>query len=290
MTALDAFKQLTESITIDHLFAVIGIGIFVTWLVRTSLGRTSLVDSPPRRNSMPPYLPFIPFLLWLLGTVVAQSLIVSFARPVTGLQKVFQDNLVFSVVALLTVFGLVLPLASFHFAQGLRGFGLRLRTIPTDLGAAFVRLLAVWPLVLAAIIVTMQIGQWISRLYSGRDFEMPRHEALELMTQYSSVSLGVLLAFLAVVVAPLVEELIFRGLFQSMLRSYLGGPWPAIVLTSVLFAAVHGNPTHWPALFMLSMGLGYAYEESGSVLRSIFMHAMFNGVSILGTLLESKLA
>jgi len=106
--------------------------------------------------------------------------------------------------------------------------------------------------------------------------------------EFSDVPLSVLLAFLAVVVAPLVEEMIFRGLFQTMIRSYLGRPWPAIMLTSALFAAVHGNATHWPALFVLSVGLGYAYEKSGSLFRPIFMHALFNGISILGALIDSK--
>lgn len=287
MTAIETFNQLTDSFTIDHVLTLIGIGVFSAWLARTSLGRTSLAHSQPRRNRMPPYAPLIPFFLWLLGTFVAQSLIASFVRPTEGLHKVFQDQLIFCIVALLTVFGLILPLASFHFAQGLKGFGLRVRTIPKDLGASFVHLLAVWPLVLAAFVVTLRIGQWVSQRFSGRDFEMPRHEALELMTQYPNASLIVLLAFLAVVVAPLVEEMIFRGLFQSMARSYLGRPWPAIILTSVLFAAVHGNATHWPALFVLSIALGYAYERSGSLFRPLFMHAIFNGMSILGAMAES---
>jgi membrane protease YdiL (CAAX protease family) len=288
MTTLDAFRQLTESITIDHVFTLIGIGIFSTWLVRTSLGRQSLVHSPPRRNDMLPHVPFIPFFLWLVGVIAVQSLIDSFVRPVQGERKAFQDAVVMCVVALAIAFGLILPLASFHFARGLKGFGLRLRTVPKDLGAAFLHLLAVWPLVLAVIVGTMQIGQWISQWSSGRNFEMPRHEALEQMTEYSNVTLSVLLAFLAVVVAPFVEEMIFRGLFQTMLRSYLDRPWLAIILTSALFAAVHANGTHWPALFVLSVGLGYAYEKSGSLFRSIFMHAMFNGIAILGALVESK--
>ncbi len=47
---------------------------------------------------------------------------------------------------------------------------------------------------------------------------------------------------LAVVVAPVVEEMLFRGLFQTMIRSYLGRPWPAIAITSLLFASIHENP------------------------------------------------
>lgn len=287
MTALDTLRQLTEGFTIDHLLTVIGIGILSVWLARTSLGRTSLVDAPVRRNSMLPFVPFIPFFIWLVGVVIVQSVVDSFVRPVEGEQKAFQDGVVMCIVALAIVFGLILPLASRQFARGLRGFGLRFRTIPRDLWAAFVHLLAVWPIVLAMIIATMKIGQVITQWSSGQDFKMPQHEALKEMTEYSSVSLGILLAFLAVVVAPLVEEMIFRGLFQTMFRSYLDRPWLAIVLTSALFAAVHANGTHWPALFVLSIGLGYAYEKSGSLFRSIFMHAMFNGIAILGALLDS---
>ncbi|NLZ05601.1 MAG: CPBP family intramembrane metalloprotease [Phycisphaerae bacterium] len=276
------------AITIDHVLTLIGIGVFSTWLVRTSLGRRSLVDSPPRRNDMLPHVPFIPFFLWLVGIVAVQSVIDSFVRPVEGRQKAFQDAAVLCVVALAIAFGVIVPLASIHFARGLKGFGLRLRTVPRDLRAAVLHLLAVWPLVLAVIVATTQVGQWISQWSSGRDFEMPRHEALQQMTEYGSVTLLVLLAFLAVVVAPLVEEMIFRGLFQTVLRSYLARPWPAIFLTSALFAVVHGDKPHWPALFVLSIGLGYAYEKSGSLFRPIFMHAMFNGVAILGALAESN--
>ena len=40
------------------------------------------------------------------------------------------------------------------------------------------------------------------------------------------------------------------------------------------------------ALFMLAMGLGYTYEKSGSLLQPIFMHALFNGVTVASALAE----
>ena len=96
----------------------------------------------------------------------------------------------------------------------------------------------------------------------------------------------ILLAFVAVVVAPLIEETIFRGLFQTTLRSYLGRPWVAIIVTSVLFTAVHENLTHWPALFVLALGMGYSYEKTGSLWRPIFMHAIFNGMSVAAVMAQ----
>lgn len=279
MTIPETLRQLPMSINIDYVIALAGIAIFATWLLGTSLGRRSLAGSQPRRNSMAPYVPFIPFFVWFFGAFFLQSLVL-FVRPVEGEQKMFQDQAVYCIAAVLTVVGLILPLARFHFARGLHGFGLRLRALPRDLGAAFVNLFAVWPLVLGAIMVTTLIAQWVW----GQNFEMPQHEALKEMAQDPAVTLRILLVVLAVVVAPLTEEMIFRGLFQTMLRSYLGQPWPAIVVTSVLFAMVHGDLAHWPALFVLALGLGYAYEKSGSLFRPIFMHALFNGVAVASAL------
>ena len=268
----------------DNAMGLIGVAILATWLLQTSLGRRSLVDSQPRRNSMAPYVPFIPFLAWFLGIFFIQSAVDSFIRPVDGTPKVFQDQAVYCGAAVLTIVGLILPLAHFHFARGLKGFGLRIRTIPRDFVAACVTLLAVWPLVLAAIVATTLIGKLISLWFWGQDFEMPQHEALEQMTQHPRAAFQILLILLAVVIAPLTEEMIFRGFFQTMIRSYLGRPWPAIVMTSVLFAMVHGNPTHWPALFVLSVAMGYAYEKSGSLWQPLFIHAMFNGLSVVSTI------
>jgi membrane protease YdiL (CAAX protease family) len=133
----------------------------------------------------------------------------------------------------------------------------------------------------------MSLTILILRSVVGEDFEVPQHEALELITQSPAVSLQVLMVVLAVVIAPLVEEVLFRGLLQTTIRSYIGRPWPAIALASIVFASVHGNPSHWPALFVLALGLGYSYEKSSSLFRPIFMHALFNGVTIVAALAES---
>jgi len=278
------FKLLAIVINVDHAIGFIGVLVFGTWLLRTSLGRRALADSRPRRNSMAPFVPFVPFFVWFVGVFFLQSLVDSFVRPVTGEAKVFQDQAVYCIAAVLTVVGLILPLAQWHFARGLRGFGLRFRGLPKDLVAAFLNLLAVWPLVLGAIRVTMVVGNLVSQWIWRQDFQMPQHEALKEIAGHPAVSLQILLVVLAVVVAPLTEEMIFRGLFQTMIRSYLGRPWLAIVVTSVLFAMVHGDLAHWPALFILALGLGYAYERSGSLFRPIFMHAMFNGLAVISTL------
>ncbi len=84
--------------------------------------------------------------------------------------------------------------------------------------------------------------------------------------------------------APLLEEVMYRGLVQQVLRQLGVRPWPAIVLTSAAFAAMHwsiASPHALVPLFVLSLGFGWAYERSGRLLAPFVMHALFN----LGNLL-----
>jgi hypothetical protein len=86
--------------------------------------------------------------------------------------------------------------------------------------------------------------------------------------------------FLLVVVAPLTEELLFRGL---ILRGLLSRHTPtvAVLVSSFLFAAIHLNP--WQFMSALSLGiiLGWFYLRTGSVLACIIGHAIANGLSIV---------
>ena len=89
-----------------------------------------------------------------------------------------------------------------------------------------------------------------------------------------------LLVFVAVVVAPFAEEVVFRGMvFPTVLRKrQLFG---ALLLVNVLFALVHLHlPSFFPLLAVgLCLSLGMA--ATGSVLTPIIMHAIFNGEMLL---------
>jgi membrane protease YdiL (CAAX protease family) len=257
------------------------VALFAWWLLHTALGRTSLAGTKPRRNRMMPAVPFVIFVVWLFGVAFLQGLAALLVPAVRGWRGIFLSQVVYSFASA-GIVAFILTVARFTFARGLKGFGLRLRTVPKDLGMAFLTLLTVWPLILA----TMSLTVLVTQMFYGQQYQVPRHEALKLITEYPAVPLQVILAFVAVGVAPVVEEMLFRGLFQTTLRSYSGRPWLAITLTSVLFATIHADASHWPSLFVLALGLGYAYERSGSLLRPIFMHAMFNAISIISVLTQ----
>jgi len=297
--------EFAETITVTHLICLAGLILFARWLLKTSLGRKALADSVPRRNNMPAYLPFVPLFI-CFGTVWLIALITHRVfGDLQGWQSNFLDNLIICISELMAIV-VIIFLARVHFARRLKGFGLNVKTIVKDFFAAFVNLLTVWPLITAAIILTMFFGEHIW----GQEYQMQQHQELKLMTEYPQLPLRILIVVVAVVIASLFEEMIFRGLFQTTIRSYLeargsnagfrlkpavggamldtrrgsGKAWLAILISSGLFTTIHANTGHWPALFVLGICLGYAYEKSGSLIRPIFIHSLFNAASIIATL------
>jgi membrane protease YdiL (CAAX protease family) len=93
-----------------------------------------------------------------------------------------------------------------------------------------------------------------------------------------------IVALLAVVVAPLVEEVLFRGvLFRSLMDRT--GVWVAAVLSSALFAIVHvevvvSQPVALVGLFTVGLVLAIAYRIVGNLWIPIIGHAVFNGISL----------
>ncbi|MDX1679535.1 MAG: type II CAAX endopeptidase family protein [Akkermansiaceae bacterium] len=87
----------------------------------------------------------------------------------------------------------------------------------------------------------------------------------------------------AVVMAPLWEELVFRGYLYPVLKKY-GGIWVAALCSSLLFAAIHNSLVSILPLFLLALMMVWLYERSGSIWMPIAIHACFNGLSVLGIL------
>jgi membrane protease YdiL (CAAX protease family) len=79
----------------------------------------------------------------------------------------------------------------------------------------------------------------------------------------------------AVVIAPLSEELFFRGIIYGVAKKY-GGVAAALIFNATLFAFIHGSLPAFGGLFILAACLTLAYEFSGSLYVPIVMHACFN--------------
>lgn len=95
----------------------------------------------------------------------------------------------------------------------------------------------------------------------------------ELFATMASDSVASLL--LACVLAPLLEEMLFRGL---ILRGFLAryGRWQAILASALLFGAAHVNIYQFMVAFLIGLPLGWLYERTRSLIPCIALHAAYN--------------
>ncbi len=258
-----------------------GVFILLVWVRKTSLGRKALDDSDPRSNSMPLYLPLIPLFISFGISSTAIFINREFYEGLPDWKNELVNNVVLIVTSCITV-AIVIYIVREYFEDKLKGFGLNPRELLTDFPMAIVNLIAAYPLVETAIFLTILFG----RLIQGREFQIQQHRELQIIQQHEHLSLLILVIFNASVVAPVLEEMLFRGLFQTALRTYVTGPWQAIFISSGVFAMVHADQTHWPALALLAVVLGYSYEKSGSLFRPILIHSLFNTSAVLAVLYQ----
>jgi membrane protease YdiL (CAAX protease family) len=80
------------------------------------------------------------------------------------------------------------------------------------------------------------------------------------------------------VIAPVVEELTFRGVGQSLLR--FAGRWPSILLVGVAFGLWHGLVQALLILIPFGIGLAYLRDRTRSVIPGMVVHALFNGAAL----------
>lgn len=103
----------------------------------------------------------------------------------------------------------------------------------------------------------------------------------EIVDQFPQTASGfALFIVLAVVMAPLFEEVFFRGfLFRGFAESW-GWLWGAVV-SAAIFAVAHLQLDVFVPLFVLGFVLAWVYHRTGSLWTSITLHAVFNGISVM---------
>ncbi len=98
---------------------------------------------------------------------------------------------------------------------------------------------------------------------------------------------ALMLFFLAAVLAPFTEELLFRGWIYTSLR-FSFGLWPALLASAALFGLAHYEGTHLYALAVFPVGIALAAirERTGSVKASMLFHAFNNFIAFCATALN----
>ena len=93
-----------------------------------------------------------------------------------------------------------------------------------------------------------------------------------------------LLLLTTVVLAPVFEELVFRGVLLPVLVSKVG-KISGVLLSALIFALAHLSVGELPPLFVLGIGLGLMRLSSGRLFPCALMHSLWNGVTFASLLL-----
>lgn len=101
-----------------------------------------------------------------------------------------------------------------------------------------------------------------------------------------TIGLGGWAILSTVVLAPILEEVLFRGLVLESCRERFGRG-AAVLISALLFGLVHGVPVQMVNAFVIGLILGYVYISTRSLLATILLHAINNGLSYVGLALFS---
>jgi membrane protease YdiL (CAAX protease family) len=225
-----------------------------------------------------------------------------------------------AVVAAVAVPSLIACVSAFG-GKRLVTLGLSPRRLPAGLAAGLLCAFILYPMVMAMSELTTIVMNWLHLP------EPKAHEILQSLANWHDPWLITLALVVAIVVAPVFEEIAFRGVLQTCLvrlfswlfekrepsppvpvpsptmidggetavLAYESPPvvvppartkspavrWAAVLVTAAVFAGVHRVPAFFPPLFVLAVGLGYAYERTGNLWVSMTTHALFNSLQIV---------
>jgi membrane protease YdiL (CAAX protease family) len=164
-----------------------------------------------------------------------------------------------------------------------RGFNIR-ETFGLGVGGWTWRVVAGWLLMLLPLVYFVQ-----SLSYGAGGPDQGPQPIVDFLMKSSGWQARAAVCVVAVIVAPVTEELIFRGCLYGMLRSFAGRV-PAIAISAILFALIHGHVPSLPGLIVLAAGLALVYERCGSLWAPISMHAGFNALTIVAAIFWPEFA
>ncbi len=200
--------------------------------------------------------------------------------PPATQHKIFLSGIIASAIFGLAALGIVTSMLRRLKADLVECFGLKKMHL---IGAVFVGvalLFASWPwLQTLAIFAKLTLEDW--------GFKTPPQDIVELLQGNPPAALWWMFAVVGLLIAPVFEETVFRGIFYPAVKQRCGQTISALIV-SALFAILHMNTVALAPLFCMSLALIVAYEATGSLVVPIVFHSGFNAVTFFALLLGGE--
>ncbi len=104
-------------------------------------------------------------------------------------------------------------------------------------------------------------------------------DMVEMFHKTEDQNVLILMVVMAVIVAPVCEEVVFRGYLYPVLKKF-SGMWIGLLVSALIFSAAHGSFVALLPLFIFGVVLAFLYECTGSIWAPIAAHLLFNGATV----------
>ncbi len=111
---------------------------------------------------------------------------------------------------------------------------------------------------------------------------------MQVMARMDGLGDFILSLFIVALLPAIFEEVIFRGALQNLLSRWLKTPVWAIVITSIIFSAIHGSYDGFVPRFLLSFILGWLFYRTGNIWLNIVAHFVNNAIGVTMLYVYSK--
>lgn len=226
------------------------------------------------------------FLAWGLAVSILMGILVMGAVRRFGPELgVSQERFLIFVVSTVSFQGGGLVLSywftSYHRLRWSEFIGLRGPRVTRALLLASSVVVLSLPVILA---FNEMMRALITRLHSEPEMQ-PTMQILELsVSPVQRLCFGIT----AIILAPLVEEILFRGILYRFLQQR-GFPTTALFGTALLFGMIHGSVMTLLPLAALAVILALLYDKTGNLLAPIFAHSVFNAVNFFSYLYREEI-
>ncbi|MBL7085186.1 MAG: CPBP family intramembrane metalloprotease [Candidatus Omnitrophica bacterium] len=172
----------------------------------------------------------------------------------------------------LALFGFIVYFVKVKYRQALSAIGLEIKDAVRNIFLATTGYIAFLP-ILAFLLLLLII---ITTIFN---YHPPQHTLFNLFLQEREPWILIYSTIMVVILGPIVEEAFFRGFAYNAIKRKWGTS-KAALLTAVVFAGLHGTLIGFLPIMALGLLLVYMYEKTGSLVSSITIHILHNGIMV----------
>jgi len=217
---------------------------------------------------------------WIVGIYVWLSLAQTLAASAVDQQRVMGMADLWVSIGFQCVMASMVVFVMAPRARAMVWLGLRWQGWRSQIALAPATVVAMW--LVFGVLETAGYMRWLESF--GIDTLQDSVRALQ---KRDDVAFLVLMQFSAIVVAPICEEVVFRGYLYGVAKRYCG-PVAAALCTALIFSAAHASLVALLPLAIFGLLLAWLYERTGSLWAPIASHACFNAVTVVLVMLRES--